>query len=84
MKLAGVMILIQMLGGGAEPTVEAKVLSITPIDVCDERAKALNETITPPRHTEDGKIILFERRVCSTVGDFELTKALKELEAQPN
>lgn len=78
------MILIQMLGGGAEPTVEAKVISITSIEFCEEQARAMNETVTPPRHTDDGKIILFERRVCSTVGDFELSNALKELEAQPN
>lgn len=83
MKFAGVMILVQMLGGN-EPSIETKVLTILPIDECERQIESLNKSMPASSFNKDGKIVMFERRQCALMMDGELTNALKKLEAVPD
>ncbi|WLR90928.1 hypothetical protein [Shinella zoogloeoides] len=79
-KFVGVMILVQLLGGGSEPEISTKVLTILPIEQCEEQVKTLNADLKPPKFTEDGKVIVYERRQCALMMDRELAAAMKRLE----
>ncbi|OCP17033.1 hypothetical protein BC360_12410 [Ensifer sp. LC163] len=73
------MILVQMIGGSAEPRIETKVLTILPMEQCEEQAANLNRDVVPPKLTQDGGIIVFERRQCALMMDSELTAAAKRI-----
>lgn len=79
MKFVGVMILVQLIGGSSEPQIETKVLTILPMNECEEQVANLNEDVTPPKFTKDGKVIIYERRQCALMMESELTAAIKRI-----
>lgn len=83
MKLVGVIILVQMIGGTAEPRIDTKVLDVLPLKECERQVAQINESMAPPKFNDKGETVIYQRQQCALMTESELKEAVKVVETAP-